>query len=211
MLSTLAATSDLASCSRCGGVRSVSFRAFRERIRGRPYRQLMAFHLRRHDPEQLRTGRNAALTALPPQARVLARELSEEWSRALEDPSVWERDTAEVLDEIVDEARDGLEARGVPPADDLLFDLFETVTLDLALAAHAEPEVRETMGIGEKDFWSRYRWNVLAAAVLVYLVGVTDDPLWQLLLWAGLGAAALPPVARWVSRSFERADGRDDG
>lgn len=199
MLSAFSVTNDLASCTRCSGVRSVDFRGFRSRVAGRPFRFVLDFHLRRHDREMLERGRAGSLAVLPPAARRLGRETAEEWIREIREGDLAETDCGEVVDRL--EARAEEEAGG-KLADDQLFDLFEVVTLSVALEALDEDELREAV-VGERDLLSRYGWNLAAALALGYLLTVVEGTLWTTLLWAAMGLTVLPPVARIVGRREE--------
>lgn len=210
MLSALSVGTDLRGCSRCSGVRSVSLGEFRERVRGRAYRELLGFHLRTHAPPELEAGRDAALALLPERARRAALELADEFLRRGRgdgrgrDREVWGADCADVLDRVVERTGPLLrEGRGRPRAD-RLFDTFEVVTLSLALAATEEPELRERMGIESGGFLRRW-WPVVAAGSLAatsLLVG--DGPLGEALLWTAGGILLLPPVARGLARRLDR-------
>lgn len=197
MLSAFAATADLASCTRCSGVRTVDFAAFRRRVADRAYRDVLRFHLRRHDREHLARGLEGSLTVLPPELRRLGRELGEAWADELRAGELAEVDCGAVIGRIEDAAA-GRTDGGVPD-DDLLFDLFEVATLGLALEALDDPELRAAVGGTAGGPIYRHRWNLAAAALLAWGLTATEDPVWTAALWAGLGLALLPPVARAVA------------
>lgn len=203
MLSALSAYRDLASCSRCGGVRSVSFGGFLDRMGDRPYRSLLAFHLRQHDPEQLREGLQAALAGLPGAVRPEAVSMAEAWRAQIAEVDLEGVSTADVARHIAAEARRRLEATGVAPGDDLYFDFFEAVTLTCALRLGDDPELRDRLGIAREGWLDRYRWNVVAAGALLLLLALARDPLWITVLWVGLGLSVLPPLARTVASRME--------
>lgn len=201
MLSAFAATDDLASCTRCSGTRSVDFRGFRARVADRPYRDILRFHLRRHDRERIERGLRGSLAVLPPELRRLGRELSERWASELRAGELDGTDCGEVIGRLEAAAREAGEGE---PGDDRLFDLFEVATLELALEALDDPDLRSAVGVEPEGIFWRHRWNLAAAAVLAWGAAAVRDPMWEALLWAGLGLALLPPVARLVAG---RADG----
>lgn len=207
MLSAFSVTDDLASCTRCSGVRTVSFDAFRSRVADRPYRELLRFHLRRHDRERLQRGLQGSLAVLPAGLRRLGRQLSNRWAdrlRAGELDGVGCGEMIDRMERLVAKADAGGAGSGGRPGDDLLFDLFEAATLDLALEALDDPALRESVGRDRGGPIYRLRWNLVAGGLLAWGLTVTDDPVWVAALWVGLGLALLPPVARLVA-------GRVDG
>ena len=201
MLSAFAATSDLASCTRCSGVRSVDFRSFRARVADRPYRDVLRFHLRRHDRDHLSRGLQGSLSVLPPEMRRLGGELSDRWAGELRAGELEGVDCGEMIGRLEAAARE--RADGERPGDDQLFDLFEVATLGLALEALDDPDLRSSVGRGPEGPVYRYRRNLAAAALLGWGLTATAHPLLQALLWAGLGLALLPPVARLVAGRAE--------
>lgn len=207
MLSALSVGSDLRGCSRCSGVRSVSLGEFRERVGGRPYRELLGFHVRTHSPRELEAGRNASLALLPGGARRAALGMAEELLQGDgPDGGLRDADCVEVLDRVAERTGPHLGERGRGPRDDRLFDSFEVVTLSLALAAAEEPEVRERLGIPSGGFLRRW-WPVAAAAALAAASLVAaDGALAEALLWAAAGILVLPPLARGLAGRLE-----DDG
>lgn len=207
MLSAFSVTDDLASCTRCSGVRTVSFEAFRRLADDRPYRELLRFHLRRHDRERLSQGLQGSLAVLPPALRRLGGQLSERWEGQLRAGELEGVGCGEMIDRMKRAAAEtdaDDTGPGVPPGDDLLFDLFEAATLDLALEALDDPGLRESVGQEPGGAIYRHRWNLVAAALLSWGLTLTDDPIWIAALWVGMGLSLLPPAARLVA-------GRVDG
>jgi hypothetical protein len=69
------------------------------------------------------------------------------WNVQAYEQEFWDRDLAEVMDEIVEDARAFAKARGVDPDDETLFNMFNIVTLSFAYSAYDQPEMRRFMGI----------------------------------------------------------------
>ncbi len=206
MLSPLSMSSDLSACTRCAGVRSVSLRDFREAMADRQYRDLLEFHVRSHGERQLEAALAELVGSLPAEARNTAEHLADRWDQRMETTELWAEAGDAAVDRICGEAANLLRERDAEPADDLLFDLFEVVTLRFALGAARSGDLRRVMGIRRRGFLLRHRWWFLSAAVLTVAATLVDDPTVRLLLWGGLAASLLPPAGRLVSGS-----GGDDG
>lgn len=208
MLSPLSLSSDLSSCTRCAGVRSVSLRDFRDAMADRQYRDLLEFHLRSHGERQLEAALAELLGSLPSEARDAAEELADRWDRRMEATELWGEEGDAAVDRICGEAAELLRERDADPADDLLFDLFEVVTLRFALGATRSGDIRRVMGIRRRGFLLRNGWWLLSAAVLTVAASLISSPTVELLLWGGVAASLLPPAARLVSGSDESGEGR---
>lgn len=208
MLSPLSLSSDLSSCTRCAGVRSVSLRDFRDAMADRQYRDLLEFHVRSHGERQLEAALAELLGSLPADARDAAERLADRWDRRMESTELWVEDGDAAVDRICGEAADLLRERDTDPADDLLFDLFEVVTLRFALGAARSGDIRRVMGIRRRGFLLRNGWWLLSAAILTVAASLVADPTVRLLLWGGVAASLLPPAARLVSGSGSDGGGR---
>lgn len=197
MLNAFAVTSELSDCTRCGGMRSVGTEEFARRVRGRPYRSLLRYHLRHHDLERVRQALEGSLAVLAPRSRRLALETAEAWRRELADGELGAEDCADLLERLRRRAEASPGAREDARSDGLM-DLFEVATLSLVLELRADPGLRRAVGGLAPGFLDRHRWNLAAAAGLLLLAVSVDGPLWQAAVWAGLGLAVLPPLARLV-------------
>lgn len=208
MLSPLSLSSDLSACTRCAGVRSVSLRNFREAMADRQYRDLLEFHVRSHGEQQLEAALAELLGSLPAGARDAAERLADRWDRRMETTELWGQPGDAAVDRICGEAADLLRERDTEPADDLLFDLFEVVTLRFALGAARSSDIRRVMGIRRRGFLLRNGWWFLTATVLTVAASLVANPTLRLLLWGGVAASLLPPAARLVSGSGADGGGR---
>jgi hypothetical protein len=180
-------------------VRSVSLGDFREAMADRRYRDLLEFHVRSHGEGQLEQALAEVLAGLPGEAREAAERLSGRWDERMGETSLWEESGDRAVDRICTEAADLLREAGAEPADDLLFDLFEVVTLRFALGAARSGEIRRLMGIRREGVLGRNKWWLLAAACLTVAASLVSDGTWNLLLWAGAAGSLLPPAARVAS------------
>lgn len=208
MLSPLSMSSDLSACTRCAGVRSVSLRDFREAMADRQYRDLLEFHVRSHGEPQLEAALAELVGSFPAGARDAAERLADRWDGRMETTELWTDAGDAAVDRICGEAADLLRERDTEPADDLLFDLFEVITLRFALGAARSGDVRRLMGIRRRGFVVRHGWWLLAAAVLAVAATLVTGPTLRLLLWGGVAASLLPPAARLVSGSERSGDSR---
>lgn len=197
MLSAFSVTADLSTCTRCGGVRTVSLEEFRSRVRGRPFRFLLRYHLRHHDRERVRRGLEGALAVLPPPARRLARTTAEAWREELREGELAGADCAGLLDRLRAEARE-TPATGAGNGDDRLFDLFEAATLSLVLELQEDEELREAVGGDPRPWTGRRGWTLAGAALLGGVALAVGGPVGRTAAWAAVGLAVLPPLARLV-------------
>jgi hypothetical protein len=196
MLSAFSVTADLSTCTRCGGMRSVGLDDFRRRVRGRPYRFLLRYHLRHHDRERVRRGLEGSQAMLSPAGRRAALDTAEAWRERLGEGGLADADCAALVDEARERAHS---AEDGPVGDDEAFDVFEVATLSLVADLRDDPELRRSVGGLDRGLLARWGWNLVAAAALVWLATAVDGTVWKAAAWAGAGAAVLPPVARAVS------------
>jgi hypothetical protein len=63
------------------------------------------------------------------------------------DPDFWRTYCAEVLDQIIADARDVLDSAGVPAEDEILFNMFQVLTMNFAVLASDQPNMRKLAGI----------------------------------------------------------------
>lgn len=195
MLSAFSVTADLSTCTRCGGMRSVGLHDFRQRVRGRPFRFLLRYHLRHHDRDRVRRGLEGSQAVLSSAVRRGALDAAESWSERLRRGELADADCADLVDEARDRTR---EAAAGAAGDDQAFDVFEVATLSLVLELLDDPELRRSVGGLGRGFLARWGWNLVAAAAFVWLATAVDGAAWTAAAWAGAGASVLPPVARAV-------------
>ena len=197
MLSAFAVTNDLSTCTRCGGMRSVGLDEFRDRVRGRPFRFLLRYHLRRHDAERIQQGLEGSLAVLSPAGRRLAVEMAETWADELRGGDLADVDCSDLLDRVRDRARASGDATS-DAAGSQLFDLFEAATLSLVLEIRDDEELREAVGGTGPGWTGRRGWNLAAAALLAGVAVAVEGPVGGMAAWTAVGLVVLPPVARLV-------------
>ena len=140
----------------------VNIQSLRSRFRGRPYSAMIAYHLRKQNDRERILELSGLLQTLPPSVVPIVETLIDEWwSLKAHDAEFWKRDCANVFDEMIADARRLVEPTDVDVNDDLLFDIFNIVTLDFAANASAQPEIRTFIGLRANSF---PLWSALALA-----------------------------------------------
>jgi len=119
----------------------------RDGMWGKPYNALIRYHIRRQKPEELAMAIQGTKELLPPVMIGSLEKFSDRWKSRAYVADFWREDCAKVLDEVTSDARDMLHKAGLTEEDETLFNLFQLVTLSLALAASVQPELRKFAGI----------------------------------------------------------------
>ena len=139
-------------------MKPVDLAKLRAQFSGTRFCQLVQHHLRRERWESQDHWFGAILgtvAMLPEPARSLVEPFIDRWNISLYDEQFWQRDTASVLDEIIDDARSVLRPLGLAADDEAAFNLFNIVVLNYAYNAHNEPKIRRFMRIVYVSFpWS---------------------------------------------------------
>jgi len=132
---------------------------------------MIVHHLRKQNDRERIKGLSVLLQTLPPSVVPIVETLIDEWwNLKAQDAEFWKRDCASVFDEVIADARRLVGPTGVEVNDDLLFDIFNIVTVNFAANASAQPEMRTFIGIRVNSFplWSALALAYpLAAAVYV--------------------------------------------
>jgi len=124
----------------------------RNGFRGRRYAQLVEHHVRKLDKERLLRGVGGTLELLPEPARPLIIEATDDWNKRIPDAAFWRRDCASVFDEIIEDMTARLASISVQQDDEMLFNMFQIITMNFAYAASDQPEMRRFMGIRKSLF-----------------------------------------------------------
>ena len=136
-----------------------------EGYRGKPLRELIEYHMRRMGQKQRINAVLGTVELLPSAARPLVEEFIDRWNARAYDQEFWGTDTAIVLDEITEDARELLSQIAAPTDDDTLFNMFNIVVMNFAYGAHTQPKMRKFIGVRSQSF----PW--LSALTLLYPVG----------------------------------------
>jgi len=124
----------------------VDLRVLREGYRGKPFRELVEYHLRRMGQDQRTNAVLGTVELLSPSAKPLAEKFIDRWSIPAWDQEFWDTDTASVFNDIIEDARKVLIEAGATIDDDTLFNMFNVVVMNFACRAHDQPKVRELIG-----------------------------------------------------------------
>lgn len=119
----------------------------RAQYKGTRFYELIQHQLRRQSQERRTQGIQGTVLMLPESAQALAEGFIDRWNARAYEGEFWQRDTAEVFDEIIDDARTVLRPLGFATDDEAVFNLFNIVVFSYAYSAHDQPKMREYMGI----------------------------------------------------------------
>lgn len=201
----LSATStDLASCPRCSGRVQLTVARFAQDIAGTPFTAFLAHHLAVYDSAEIRSVIRDIRPGLPEPLEGAVDGLAVDLAGRVETGVLDERDTAQVLEGVVQGAVVLARRSGIPIGDATALDFFEAVVLETALLIDQRPAVRDRLLAADRGWLTRYRWSVLSGAVGLLLLLWQPPWLPQIVGWILLGLAILPPVAGWTR---ERAEG----
>lgn len=121
-------------------------------FRGKPYNTLIQYHIKRQNTKQLAIGIEGTKGMLPKEVLspdMLNRfdEFFDRWNSKAYEQSFWEEDCADVFTEIINDASKLLIQTKIKHDDEALFNIFQIVTLNFALAASEQPKFRKFAGI----------------------------------------------------------------
>jgi len=88
-------------------------------------------------------------------------EFSDRWNSKAYNAGFWAENCAEVFTEIINDASAVLLNADIKPDDEVLFNIFQLVTLNFALAASLQPNMRKFAGIKKACSLSITTWIVL--------------------------------------------------
>jgi hypothetical protein len=127
-------------------LRDVDLGQVEERLKGTEYRKLVQQHLRKIGAG-LELALSAAIEALTDQERQAGEGLIDEYNKKGCEQDFWGRDCASVLKDILSEFSERLSQEGLTAGDKILFNMFEIITLNFALHAHRDKELRKFMSV----------------------------------------------------------------
>jgi hypothetical protein len=148
-------------------MRSINLPELRAQFVGTPFCDLVQHHLRRQSQHNRIQGLQGTIALLPESARSLAEGFIDRWNAKVYDREFWQRDTSDVFDDIVADARTVLRPIGLATDDEAAGNLFNIIVLNYAYSAYDQPKMREFMGISGGGF----PW--LSAAGLLYPIAAT--------------------------------------
>lgn len=128
-------------------MKSINLPDLRAQFAGTRLRELVQHHLRRQSQRRRIDGLQATINLLPEVARGVAEGFIDRWNAHVYDQEFWERDTSEVFDDIIADARTVLRPLDLETDDEAAFNLFNIVVMNYAYSAYDQPKMREFMGI----------------------------------------------------------------
>ncbi|MBK7421390.1 MAG: hypothetical protein WAU44_16325 [Nitrospira sp.] len=128
-------------------MQSINLPDLRAQFAGTRLRELVQHHLRRQSQRRRIDGLQATINLLPEVARGVAEGFIDRWNAHVYDQEFWERDTSEVFDDIIADARTVLRPLDLETDDEAAFNLFNIVVMNYAYSAYDQPKMREFMGI----------------------------------------------------------------
>lgn len=128
-------------------MQSINLPDLRAQFAGTRLRELVQHHLRRQSQCRRIDGLQATINLLPEVARGVAEGFIDRWNAHVYDQEFWERDTSEVFDDIIADARTVLRPLDLETDDEAAFNLFNIVVMNYAYSAYDQPKMREFMGI----------------------------------------------------------------
>ena len=120
---------------------------FRAGIRGRPYKALVQHHLKKQNQGNRIDGLYATIDLILPELHPALENYIDRWNERAYDRSFWQRDCANVFDDMIEEARALLRSDGRQEDDETLFNFFQAMTLTFAANAAEQPAMRRFAGI----------------------------------------------------------------
>lgn len=124
----------------------------RAQFAGTHFSELVQHHLRRQSQRERINGLQGTIAQLPEAARDIAENFIDRWNARAYDRAFWQRDTAEIFDDIIDDARCVLRPLGLEMDDEAAFTLFNIVVMNYAYSAYDQPKMREFMEIAGGSF-----------------------------------------------------------
>jgi hypothetical protein len=159
------------------GAATVNLAELRTKFGDSQFRELIQHHLSRMSHTERIGGFQGTVAMLPEAARPLVEGFLNRWNPRIHDKAFWERETATVFDEIIEDARSVLRPLGLAADDEAAFNMFNTVVLNYAYSAYDQPMMRELMGISDTAFpWPSALGLLFPVSATTYIATVTPAP-----------------------------------
>jgi|LSQX01.1.fsa_nt_gb hypothetical protein len=133
-------------------MKPVDLAELKVQFKGKRFCELISHHLSQQNQTNRIQGIQETVALLPEAARSLAEGFIDRWNTRAYDREFWQRDTAEVFEEIIENARGVLRPLGLAMDDEAAFNLFNVVILSYAYSAYDQPKMRKFMGIAHVGF-----------------------------------------------------------
>lgn len=133
-------------------MKSINLPEVRAQFAGTRFRELIQHHLRRQSQPKRIEGLQGTIELLPGDARGVAEGFIDRWNAHVYDQGFWQRDTSEVFDDIIADARTVLRPLDLGTDDEAAFNLFNIVVMNYAYSAYDQPKMRKFMRISGGSF-----------------------------------------------------------
>ncbi len=156
-------------------MKSINLPELRAQFAGTRLRELVQHHLRRQSQRSRIDGLQSTINLLPEVARGVAERFIDRWNARVYDQEFWERDTSEVFDDIIADARTVLRRLDLGTDDEAAFNLFNIVVMNYAYSAYDQPKMRKFMRISGGSFpWPSALGLLYPIAAIVYVGTATS-------------------------------------
>jgi hypothetical protein len=155
-------------------MRLINLDELREQYRGTRFAQLVQHQLNHQSQDQRINGIRGTIAMLPEQARPLVEGFIDRWNVRAYDQQFWQRNTALIFEEIIQDARAILSPLGLEVDDEAVFNMFNIVVLSYAYSAYDQPKMREFMGlVGARVPWPSAVALLYPISATIYIAGWT--------------------------------------
>lgn len=151
-------------------MRSINLPELRAKFSGTRFFELIQHHLRRQSQQKRIEGLQGTIELLPEVARGVVEGFIDRWSALTYDQGFWQRDTSEVFDDIIADARTALRPFDLETDDEAAVNLFNIVVMNYAYSAYDQPKMREFIGISGSSFpWPSALGLLYPIAAIVHI------------------------------------------
>lgn len=120
---------------------------FKKGLVGKPYKSLIQYHIKKQNSQKIDNAIKGTISLLPNGMHNVAEIIIDFWNSRAQEKTFWERDCADVFDEVTWETAAIAEKRGLETNAEALFNVFQIVTLNFAFMASTQPNLRKFAGI----------------------------------------------------------------
>jgi len=135
-------------------------------FKGKPFYQLIEYHLNKQSQDKRIQGIHGIMSMLPKELQNPMVDFIDHCNIKVYDKIFWSMDTSDVFDNITNDAKNFFSHDSSRFDDETLFNIFNIVVLTYAYSAYDQPKMQEFMGIKE----SKFPW--LSAITLLYPISL---------------------------------------
>lgn len=116
-------------------------------LAGRPFNSFIQHHLKRQDDRERERALQGTMGLIPKWFVPATADLADDVNHAMLGSDFWHQDTAAVFDLVADDARDRAARIGQSIDDEIVFNIFQIVSLNIASMASQHRQLRTFAGI----------------------------------------------------------------